>query len=414
MKMPSNSVLEGDCLTVLDSLTPETVDLIYLDPPFFTQKEHGLSTRDGEKYYNFSDKWQDMNEYTSHLTERLKKCKAVLKETGSLFLHCDKTASHYLKVALDSVFGSENFQSEIIWSYRRWSNAKKGLLNNHQTIFFYSKSKNFKFNPKFDDYSPSTNVDQIVQLRERDGRNKAVYKKNEDGSPVLCAEKKGVPLGDVWDIPYLNPKARERVSYPTQKPILLLERIIELVTDAGDLVVDPYCGSGTTLVAAKLLKRHFIGIDKNKDAVSLALSRLANPVKSESNLLKKGRDSYIRSDAQVKESISQLGAILVQRNKGIDGLLSVAGRMVAIKVLSEGTSLQEAAEAVVKASQKNSYPIRAIYELSASDSKTREKIYQQYEVFVFSRADELTDQIARKAKLRKSSALKSQSIPAEV
>jgi site-specific DNA-methyltransferase (adenine-specific) len=128
---------------------------------------------------------------------------------------------------LDQVFGVENFQSEIIWSYKRWSNSKKGLLNNHQTIFFYSKTKEFKFNQKYDDYSASTNIDQIVQLRERDTRNKAVYKKNDDGTPVLCATKKGVPMGDVWDIPYLNPKAKERVSYPTQKPILLLERIIE-------------------------------------------------------------------------------------------------------------------------------------------------------------------------------------------
>lgn len=114
------------------------------------------------------------------------------------------------------------------------------------------------FNPQFVEYSPSTNVDQILQQRTRDASGKSVYRKDINGTILSNGAKRGVPLGDVWDIPYLNPKARERVGYPTQKPILLLERIIQLSTQVGDVVLDPCCGSGTTLVAAKLLQRELL------------------------------------------------------------------------------------------------------------------------------------------------------------
>lgn len=395
MKIHSNEIVLGDCLKVLDSIKPESVDLIYLDPPFFTQKEQGLTTRDGEQYFNFSDKWKDMQEYTEHLRVRLEKCKNALKSTGSLFLHCDKTASHYLKVTLDSVFGYENFQSEIIWSYRRWSNSKKGLLNNHQTIYFYSKTKEFKFNQSYDDYSPATNIDQIVQLRERDGRNKAVYKKNDDGSPVLCTEKKGVPLGDVWDIPYLNPKAKERVGYPTQKPIILLEKIISLVTDEHDLVLDPYCGSGTTLVSAMLMNRRYVGIDINEDAVNLAKQRLENPIKSESNLLNKGRDSYTRGDSKIKEIVSGLGGILVHRNKGIDALISAAGQMVPVKIVLDVKDLETSMEQLNKASSKNNYFNKGIFPTFNCSNKVKLEVQKRVGIIIFENLKELESKIAQ-------------------
>ena len=144
-----------------------------------------------------------------------------------------------MKIVLDEIFGVANFQSEIIWTYKRWSNSKKGLLNNHQSIFFYSKTKNFKFNTIYTDYSETTNVDQILQDRIRDEKGKSRYKVDENGRVVMGKAKKGVPLSDVWEIPYLNPKAKERVGYPTQKPIILLEQIIKLVTDENDVVLDP-------------------------------------------------------------------------------------------------------------------------------------------------------------------------------
>ncbi|MEM9523450.1 MAG: DNA methyltransferase, partial [Pseudomonadota bacterium] len=262
----NNQVYFGDCLEILDTLPRDSVDLVYIDPPFFTQTVHKLVTRDGSKAFNFADIWDSDNSYADFIFQRLSKVRDSLKSTGSIFFHCDKSASHIIRLLLDSVFGAKNFQSEIIWHFRRWSNSKRGLLNGHQTIYFYSKDSNYKFNILYSDYSPSTNIDQIMQKRSRDDRNKSVYAKDKAGNIVGNGVKKGVPLSDVWEIPFLNPKAKERVGYPTQKPVLLLQRIIELTTEPGDVVLDPFCGSGTTLVAAQTLQRNAIGIDISEDA----------------------------------------------------------------------------------------------------------------------------------------------------
>ena len=278
-------LIRGDCLNELKKVDKNSVDLIYLDPPFFTGKKQSLKDKNN-KEYSFDDSWNNVSHYQQYIETRLEQCWNALKITGSIFLHCDKSASHYLRISLDKIFGVKNFQSEIIWYYKRWSNAKKGLLNSHQVILFYSKTKNFKFNPIYKGYSPTTNIDQIFQKRVRDKNGKTIYQKSDNGVEIINA-KKGVPLSDVWEIPFLNPKAKERVGYPTQKPILLLERIIELTTDEGDLVLDPFCGSGTTLVASKLLKRRYFGIDISPEAIQLTKSRLSNPIKTESNLLKK-------------------------------------------------------------------------------------------------------------------------------
>lgn len=116
-----------------------------------------------------------------------------MKETGSIFLHCDKTASHYLRVCLDEVFGMNMFQSEIIWNYKRWSNSKKGLLNNHQNIYFYSKTGKFKFNTIYTDYSSTTNIDQILADRIKDENSKTKYKLDENGEPLIGKEKRESP-----------------------------------------------------------------------------------------------------------------------------------------------------------------------------------------------------------------------------
>lgn len=252
--MKENGMILGDCLEVLKKIEKSTADMIYLDPPFFTQEKQKLVSSKTNRKYVFDDTWDSMKNYLSYMEKRLIQCRRVLKDTGSIFVHCDRNASHYLKVLMDEIFGISNFQSEIIWSYKRWSNSKKGLLNNHQIILFYSKTSHFKFNRIYTEYSATTNIDQILQERVRNKDGKAVYKYNSDGDIVIGQSKKGVPLSDVWEIPYLNPKAKERVGYPTQKPILLLEQILRLVTDEGDFVIDPFAGSGTTLAAAKMLK----------------------------------------------------------------------------------------------------------------------------------------------------------------
>lgn len=346
-------VICGDCLDFLKKMDNKSVDMIYLDPPFFTQKTQTLKDVQG-KEYSFGDVWNSRTEYLDYIKVRIYELKRVLKDTGSIFLHCDEKASHYLRLVLDDVFGEENFRSEIIWTYKRWSNSKKGLLPGHQTIFFYSKTNKYKFNTIYTEYSPTTNVDQILQERVRDNRGKAIYKCDDKGEVVLAKEKKGVPMSDVWEIPFLNPKAKERVGYPTQKPIELLERIIYISTDEGDTVLDPFCGSGTAVVAAKLTNRKGIGIDISQEAVEVAEDRLKKPYKTESKLLKTGIESYKMKNAIESAILAQLDCDVVQRNKGIDGFLKkhYKNAPVAVKIQKDSESICEAVELLENAGKK--------------------------------------------------------------
>ena len=360
--METNKIYHGNCVEKLKEIEANKVDLIYFDPPFFTQRKHSLTNKDNSKTYEFDDKYNSIEEYLELVENVLLESKRVLKNTGSVFLHCDKTASHNIRVVMDKIFGRENFQSEIIWSYKRWSNAKKGLLNSHQVIFFYSKTQDFKFNTLYTDYSATTNLDQILQDRERNENGKSVYKKDENGNVILGKEKKGVPLSDVWEIPYLNPKAKERTGYPTQKPVLLLNQILNIVTDEGDLVVDPFCGSGTTCVSAKSLKRQFIGIDISKDAVELANSRLEEMVISESNLLNKGTNEYQEKTEKELAILQNINAFPVQRNSGIDGFLKdhFEGMPVPVKIQGEYETIEDAIEKLEKASYGKDYKMKIL------------------------------------------------------
>ena len=346
-----NKINLGDCLNEMRSIEKGSIDLIYLDPPFFTERKHKLKNRERAKEFSFDDTWGSDKGYAQFLKERIEIMKHLLKESGSIFVHCDKSGEHIVRAILDSVFGTDNFQSEIIWSYKRWSNSKKGLLPSHQNIYFYSKSKNFKFNSIYTSYSETTNIDQILQRRIRDEHNKSIYDKDSDGNVKNGDKKKGVPLNDVWDIPYLNPKAKERVGYPTQKPLLLLEQIIKIVTNEGDMVLDPFCGSGTTCVAAMLLDRQYIGIDESDEAVKLSISRINNPIKTESNLLKKGRDSYLNADKGALSLLNGLEFNPVQRNKGIDAILveQFDNTPILIRVQKPQESIDEAASLLAKA-----------------------------------------------------------------
>ena len=360
--METNKIYHGNCVEKLKEIEANKVDLIYFDPPFFTQRKHSLTNKDNSKTYEFDDKYNSIEEYLELVENVLLESKRVLKNTGSVFLHCDKTASHNIRVVMDKIFGRENFQSEIIWSYKRWSNAKKGLLNSHQVIFFYSKTQDFKFNTLYTDYSATTNLDQILQDRERNENGKSVYKKDENGNVILGKEKKGVPLSDVWEIPYLNPKAKERTGYPTQKPVLLLNQILNIVTEEGDLVVDPFCGSGTTCVSAKSLKRQFIGIDISKDAVELANSRLEEMVISESNLLNKGTNEYQEKTEKELAILQNINAFPVQRNSGIDGFLKdhFEGMPVPVKIQGEYETIEDAIEKLEKASLGRDYKMKIL------------------------------------------------------
>ncbi len=360
--MEINKIIHGHCVEKIKKIESGKIDLIYFDPPFFTQRKHTLSNRDNSKTYEFNDKFDSLDEYLSLIENVLIQSKRVLKNTGSVFLHCDKTASHNIRIVLDEVFGRENFQSEIVWSYKRWSNAKKGLLNSHQIIFFYSKTDDFKFNTIYTDYSATTNLDQILQQRKRDKNGKSVYKRDKNGNAIIGKEKKGVPLSDVWEIPYLNPKAKERTGYPTQKPVLLLNQIINIATDEGDLVLDPFCGSGTTCVSAKSLNRNYIGIDISKDAVELADSRLEEMIISESNLLNKGLSDYLEKTEKELAILQSVNAFPVQRNSGIDGFLKehFGGLPVPVKIQSEFETVEDAIEKLEKASVGKNYNMKIV------------------------------------------------------
>jgi len=344
----------GDCLDIMKGLKDNSIDMIYLDPPFFTNKRHSLSSRDRKSHYSFNDIWDSHKIYAEYILVRLIEARRILKDTGSIFIHCDKSANHILRLVGEEVFGEENFLSEIIWFYKRWSNSSKNLTPNHQSILLFSKTKDYKFNKIYTEYSETTNIDQILQKRSRDEHGKAIYARDIDGRTISSDEKKGVPLNDVWEIPFLNPKAKERTGYPTQKPILLLDRVIDISTHVGDIVLDPFCGSGTTLVAAKLKGRKFVGIDVSQEAVDLAKSRLETLVKTESALLNKGRLSYINADEKSLAILSGLDILPVHRNAGIDAILkrNYLSKPVPIRVQREHETLSEAIGKLSAAAKK--------------------------------------------------------------
>ena len=209
--------------------------------------------------------------YLVMMTNRLLELHRVLKPSGSLYLHCDPTASHYLKIILDNIFGGENFRNEIIWSYRKWAVAEKCFSKNHDVILFYVKDNgNSEFNVLLQQRAPST--------LKRFGNKKIVSAIDSSGrrvpSQTLDEESEGVKMSDVWDIPIIAPSSKERLGYPTQKPLALLERIIQASSNKGDVVLDPFCGCGTAVHAAQDLGREWIGIDITHLAISLIEKRM--------------------------------------------------------------------------------------------------------------------------------------------
>lgn len=355
-------IISGDCIDVLQTLPERSVDLVYFDPPFFTQKTYEISSENDERKRELADKFDSLDEYLYLIKNVLFESRRILKSMGSVFLHCDKTASHHLRLLLDEVMGKENFQSEIIWVYKRGSHSKKGLLNSHQVIYFYSKTSDFKFNTIYTDYSETTSPDQVLRQRERNSSGKSVCKQDFHDKVVLGKEKRDVPLSDIWEIPYLNPKAKEQVGYPTQKPMLLLNRILQIATDQGDLVVDPFCGSGTTCVSAKLLKRRYLGIDISLDAVELSKKRLKEMQISEADLRKKGRQTYREKSEQETLLLETMNAFPVQRNAGIDGFLKeyYQGKPVPVKIQKKGESLEKTIEKLEHATRGKNYAMMIV------------------------------------------------------
>lgn len=360
-----NTLYYGDNLDVLrQHIEDESVDLIYLDPPFQSGRDYNLlyTASDGKKapaqIKAFEDTWEwdeaassaydevvktgkpvalalesfrkfiggsRMLAYMSMMSIRLVELQRVLKKTGSLYLHCDPNASHYLKIVLDAIFGPQNFRSEISWKrYGAHGNADRSFGAVHDVILFYAKSDEYQFHKQFvpytDEYAASRfrHVDEkgrryqeqnlsnpsprpnlrypykasngvtyqphkngwkcdLERMKQLDAEGRLHFPKDPHGRLRLrmyLDECEGVPLGDVWTDITLPSTSKERLGYPTQKPVALLERILSASSNPGDVVLDPFCGCGTTIHAAHRLKRRWIGIDITHLATGLIKSRL--------------------------------------------------------------------------------------------------------------------------------------------
>ena len=235
-----HAVHQGDCLDVLPRLEPAAADLLYLDPPFNTgqtQTSHHAA---------FPDRWPDVDAYLEFMTPRLAACIDALTPDGILLVHCDWRTVHHLRLRLDAMLGADRFVNHLIWSYGLGGSSPRRFARKHDDILFYARSDRYHFEaPRV----PATS-------RRMQGMTKKAT--------------------DVIDVPAINNMAAERVGYPTQKPLALLDLLVGACCPPGGLVVDPFCGSGTTLVAAARLKRRSIGIDVSEDAVGIARRRLGD------------------------------------------------------------------------------------------------------------------------------------------
>lgn len=300
-----NTLYTADNLYVLYGLNSRSVDLIYLDPPFNSKRTYSAPIGSKSAGASFKDMWtwEDVDEvyleqlverypslvryitsvgnihskpmmaYLTYMTQRVIEMYRVLKDTGSLYLHVDPTASHYLKVVLDEIFGRVNFRNEIVWRYTGNSIPRNFFPRKHDILLWYSKGKQITFKPNdvLIPYSEATQ--KRYNHRDEKGRR---YKISalRNGKQEVIYMKEGKYCDDVWEIPVL--RGKERTGYPTQKPLALLERIIKASSNEGDIVLDPFCGCATTCVKAQQLGRKWIGIDIEHKAVDVLIQRLSD------------------------------------------------------------------------------------------------------------------------------------------
>ena len=298
-----NRLYYGDCLTIMQDWPLQSVDLIYLDPPFNSNRQYNSIYKDEtgrplpDQIEAFCDMWELDDErerairtmpvlmresglddsvaelwrlwmqalrgtqprllaYLSYMAQRLLIMKRILKPTGSIYYHCDPTASHYIKALMDAVFGHSNFRNEIIWSYRRWPAKQNDFQRMHDVIFRYSKNAEYTiWNQLYEPLAPST-VKRFGNKQQLADFSTGQRKPGQTEQDV-----EGAPMRDVWDISIIAPSAKERMGYATQKPVTLMERIISASSNPGDVVLDPFCGCASTIEAAHKLDRQWIGID---------------------------------------------------------------------------------------------------------------------------------------------------------
>lgn len=304
----NRTIFCDDNLDVMRGINSDCIDLIYLDPPFNKNKKftapigtsaEGAGFKDIFREEDLKEEWlQTIREdspdlyhylngirgigkpynfaYLAYMAIRLIECRRILKLTGSIYLHCDPTMSHYLKATMDCIFGEDNFRNEIVWSYRRWPSKSRNFQTMHDILLFFSKGPENTFNV---DYEPASDS----YLKRFKGKTQILDPDSKTRKIPVDAPTKGMPQRAVWDISFIAPASKERTGFPTQKPLKLLERIIRASTNAGDVVLDPFCGCATTCVAAEKLERTWIGIDISIKAYEMVQGRLAQETASLGN-----------------------------------------------------------------------------------------------------------------------------------
>jgi hypothetical protein len=277
-----SGLLQGDnlgCLRALAATRRGAFTLAYLDPPFFTNREHVAWLRKAgaprgarrTRVPAFDDRWPDLASWLEALGDRLAATRDLVAPHGSVVVHVDPKTSHYVKVMGDGIFGPEAFASEIVWRYRRWPSKTPNFQRVHDVLLRWrcDPTATPRWNQPYEPLAPSTLATWGTRKQRAvfapDGR-----RTRSSTTPETTA---GVPMGDVWDIGVIAPVARERTGYPSQKPRALLERLVGALSDPGDLVLDPYAGSGTTLVVAHAMGRGFIGIDESRVAIETTRAR---------------------------------------------------------------------------------------------------------------------------------------------
>ena len=298
------TIWTGDNLDILRGMNSECVDLIYLDPPFNSNQNYAAPVGSKAAGAAFKDTWhlsdldvawmgliaderpatahvlrtagithgKGMQSYLTMMAVRLLEMHRALKDTGSIYLHCDPTASHYLKLLMDAVFGGANFRNEVVWSYKRYTARSNRFQREHDVILFYGKHVP-TFNVIYESYSKNSGKRDSHYRQDEEDRWFR-WQKLREQEPYKVYMSDGRRTGDVWPISHINASAKERVGYPTQKPLALLERIILASSNEGDVVLDPFCGCATACVAADRLGRKWIGIDISPKAVELVNIRL--------------------------------------------------------------------------------------------------------------------------------------------
>jgi DNA modification methylase len=276
----ANRLFFGDCLHVMRQLPSNSIDLIYIDPPFFSGRVYNVIFGDKNEVRSFNDIWEGgMPGYLIWLNARLYEMKRLLKPTGSIYVHLDWHAAHYVKVEMDKIFGSDNFVNEVVWHYFAFKRkTARNFPRKHDCILLYGKSDERVWNVQYKPHRP----EYVARFKkDKDGR---LYRDDVNptrgGRRTIYLDKvPGDIVDSVWDeIPPVNPVAEERIGYPTQKPEALLERIISASSNDGDVVADFFCGGGTTPAVAQRLNRRWIACDQSRIAVAITADRVTRVV----------------------------------------------------------------------------------------------------------------------------------------